>query len=62
MNYGPWTYMISVGLGYLVNHLVSTKLTIDIALLNHPVTGLVTYDTLHLSHILNGMKQEIDWD
>ena len=48
MNYDPWSYMISVGLGYLFNKIVSTKFTIDIALLssycvilNHPVTCAV---------------------
>ena len=46
MDCDPWTYTISVGLGYLVNHVVSTKFAIDIALFssycvisNHPVTG-----------------------
>ena len=40
--------MITVGLGYLVNHVVSTKFVIDIALLSsyfvisdHPVTGSI---------------------
>ena len=48
INYDPWSYMISIGLEYLVNHVVSTKFTIDIALLssylidpNHPVTGSI---------------------
>ena len=48
MNSDPWSYMIYFGLGYLVKHVVSTKLSIDITILssyciilNHPVTGSV---------------------
>ena len=44
----PWSYMISSGLGYLINHVVSTKSATYIALLsqylvimNHPVTGSI---------------------
>ena len=46
INYDPWSYVIYIGLGYLVNYVVSTKFTIGIALLlsycvilNHHVTG-----------------------
>ena len=46
INSDPWSYLISIGLGYLDSHVVSTKFVIDIALLssycaisNHPVTG-----------------------
>ena len=31
MNYNPWSYMIYVGQGYLVKHIVSTNLAIVIA-------------------------------
>ena len=48
MNSDPWSYMIYVGLGYLVKHVVSTKFAIDIAFLlsyyvisNQPVTGSI---------------------
>ena len=48
INYYPWSYMISIGLGYLVNHVVSNKFAIDFALLlsycvilNHSVTGYI---------------------
>ena len=48
MNSDAWSYVISIGLWYLVNHLVTTKFTIDIAILssycvilNHPVTGSI---------------------
>ena len=48
INYYPWSYMISIGLGYLVNHVVYTKFDIVIALLlsycvilDHPVTGSI---------------------
>ena len=48
INYFPWSYVISIGLGYLDSHVVSTKLSIDIALLSfycvnsdHPVTGSI---------------------
>ena len=34
INSDPCSYVISVGLGYLVNHLVSTDFAIDIALLS----------------------------
>ena len=33
MNSDPRSYVIPVGIGYLVRHVVSTKLVIDIALL-----------------------------
>ena len=49
MNSDPWSYVISVGIGYLVKQLFSTKSAIDIAfllsylvILNHPVTGSIT--------------------
>ena len=32
MNSYPWSYVISVGLGYLVNRVASTKFYIDIAI------------------------------
>ena len=48
LNSFPWSYVISIGLGYLDSHIVSTKFAIDIdilssycAILNHPVTGLI---------------------
>ena len=48
MDSDPWSYVISVGLGYIVYHRVSTKFTIYIALLlsycvilDHPVTGSI---------------------
>ena len=48
INSYPWSYMISIGLGYLDSHVVSTKFVIYIALLssycvisNHPVTGSI---------------------
>ena len=48
MSYNPFSYVDSVGLGYLVNHVVSAKFAIDIALLlsycailNHPVKGSI---------------------
>ena len=48
INYDPWSYMIFICLGYLVNHVVSTKFAIDIAILlsyfvisNYPVTGSI---------------------
>ena len=41
-----WSYVISIGLGYLNIHVVSTKFAIDIAILssywvilNHTITG-----------------------
>ena len=49
MNYDTWSYVIYVGLGYLVNQVVYTKSVIEIAVLssycvifNHPVTGYIT--------------------
>ena len=46
--YDPWSYVISVGLRYLVNHVVSTKFAINISILllycvisNHLVTGSI---------------------
>ena len=48
MTSNPWSYVISIGIGYLVNHIVSIKFLIDIALLlsycvilNHPATGFI---------------------
>ena len=48
INSFPWSYLISIGIGYLDSHVVSTKFAIDIAHLssyfaisNHPVTGLI---------------------
>ena len=48
INSDPWSYVISIGLWYLVSHVVSTKFVLDIALLssyfgilNHPVTGFI---------------------
>ena len=48
INYDIWYYVISIGLGYIVNHVVSNNSVIDIALLlsyylilNHPVTGSI---------------------
>ena len=48
MNSDPWSYVIYIGRGYVVNHVVSTKLSIDITLLsscciilNHPVIGSI---------------------
>ena len=35
INSFPWSYVISVGIGYLDSHLVSTKFVIDIALYFH---------------------------
>ena len=49
INSKPWSYVISIGLGYLVNHVVSTKFPVYIALLlsycaiwNRHVTGYIT--------------------
>ena len=49
INYDPCLYVISIGIGYLDSHAVSSKFVIDIAFLspyfsisNHPVTGLIT--------------------
>ena len=59
MNYNPWSYMIYVGQGYLVKHIVSTKLAIVIAHLslyssisNHPVTGSIKVTALILKFYL----------
>ena len=48
INSDPWSYVISIGLGYLDIHVVSTKFAIDIALLSlysdisiHLVTGQI---------------------
>ena len=52
INSNTWSYLISIYLEYLSNHVVSTKFTIDITrlssycvILNNPVTGyiMVTY-------------------
>ena len=49
MNSDPWIYVIYVGIGYLDNHVVSSKLAVDIVFLssycvisNHHVTGSIT--------------------
>ena len=48
INYFPWSYVISIGLGYLYSHVDSSKFSIVIALLssyckisNHPVMGSI---------------------
>ena len=48
INYYPLSYVISIGLGCIVNHIVSTKFVIDIThvssycvILNHPVIGSI---------------------
>ena len=48
VNYLSWSYMISIGIGYLDSHVISTKWVISIAVLllycvtsNHPVTGSI---------------------
>ena len=48
INYFPWLYTISIGIGYLDIHVVSTNFAIVIALLSsyyttstHPVTGSI---------------------
>ena len=48
INYYPWSYTISIGLGYLNSQIVSTEVIIDTALLlwywylsNHTVTGSI---------------------
>ena len=48
IDYDLWSYMISVGLAYIFNHVVSTNFVIYTALLssycvilNHPVTGSI---------------------
>ena len=48
IHFDLWSYMISVVIGYLDSHAVSTKFSVDIALLllycvilNHPVTGYI---------------------
>ena len=33
INSDPWSYVISIGIGYLDSHIVSTKFAIDIPLL-----------------------------
>ena len=45
MNYDTWSYIISIGQGYLVNYIVSTKflivtsyLSLYSVILDHPVT------------------------
>ena len=52
INSDPWSYVIYIGLGYLDNHVVSTKLSIVIAILllycvisKHPVTGSIMVTT-----------------
>ena len=48
MHYYTWSYVMSIGIGYLVNYVVSTKFAIIISLLspycvilNHLVTGSI---------------------
>ena len=48
INYYPWSYKMSIGLGYLNSQIVSTEVIIDTALLlwywylsNHTVTGSI---------------------
>ena len=48
INSDPWSCMISIDLGYIVNHVVYTKFAIDIAILasycvisNRPITGYI---------------------
>ena len=55
MHFDPWSYVISVGLVYIFNHIVSTQFTIYIArllsycvILNHPVKGSTTVTYLKL--------------
>ena len=59
INYDPWPYVISVGLGYLVNHIFSTKFAVDITLLlsycvilNHPVTGSIMVTDFRFKYYL----------
>ena len=60
MKSDPWSYVISVGLRYLVNHLVSTKSAIYIALLssyciisNRYVTGFITVTAFRFNFFLS---------
>ena len=60
MNYDPWSYVISVGQGYLVNHIVSTKFEIVIARLsfyffisNHPVMVSIILMDLRFNFVLS---------
>ena len=55
MDYDPWSYMISVVQGYLVNHLVSTKFMTVIArlllyclILDHPIAGSIVVTALNV--------------
>ena len=48
INYDPWSYVISIGIWYLLNHVVSTKFMIDMTILssycvisNHHVTVFI---------------------
>ena len=58
INFGPWSYVISVSLGYIVNHVVSTNSAIDINHLfshrvtsNHPVTWSIMVIDLELNFV-----------
>ena len=59
INSDPWSYVIYVGHGYLVIHLVSTKFTIVITswssycvISNHPVTGfIIVTDFIFMSYL-----------
>ena len=58
ISYDPWSYMISIGLGYLVNHVVSTMFVIDntiwslyCVILNHHVTGSIMVKSFRLSFL-----------
>ena len=60
ISYDNWSFVISVGLGYLSNNLVPTKFVIDITrlflyrvILNHPVIGLIILTALPFVLILN---------
>ena len=58
INYDPWSYVISIFLGYPLNHIISTKFAIDVALLlsycvisNRPVTVPIMVTGLGLSFL-----------
>ena len=57
INSATWSYMISIGLGYLDSHIFSTKFAIDIALLSlycvistYLVTGLITVTVFRFNY------------